>query len=213
MEKIGSDWLKYVNNLINEHVPDYEHYTYHKHGRITEKTNAVSQEILKQQTRTKLQYQYMNNTWKVRLEESSKLEFYREVKTDYEFEKYLSWVKDGRHKSALTKLRISAHRLHIETGRYKNYDKVSKTYINTPREERTCSSCTNKIEDEYHFLFECPKNLDLREKFFENIKRNDCCFDDLDDKNRTILLFTNIDESVLCELAKFLYYPFKRINQ
>ena len=126
-----------------------------KPGRITEMTNAVSQEILKQQTRTKLQYQYMNNTWKVRLEESSKLEFYRE---DYEFEKYLSWVKDRRHKSALTKLRISAHRLHIETGRYKKYEKVSKTYINTPRKERTCSSCTNKIEDEHHFPFECSKN-------------------------------------------------------
>ena len=97
MEKIESDWLKYVNNLITEHVPGYEHYAYHKHGKITEKTNAVSQEILKQQTRTKLQYQYMNNTWKVRLEESSKLKFYREVKTDYEFEKYLSWIKDRRH--------------------------------------------------------------------------------------------------------------------
>ena len=53
MEKIGSDWLKYVNNLITEHVPDFEHYAYHKHGRITEKINAVSHEILKQQTRTK----------------------------------------------------------------------------------------------------------------------------------------------------------------
>ena len=27
MEKIGSDWLKYANNLITEHLPDYEHYT------------------------------------------------------------------------------------------------------------------------------------------------------------------------------------------
>ena len=57
------------------------------------------------------------------------------------------------------------------------------------------------------------KNLDLREKFFENIKRNDCCFGDLDDKNRTILLFTNKDESVICQLAKFVYDSFKRINQ
>ena len=88
--------MKYVNNLITEHVPDYEHYAY---GRITKKTNAVSHKILKQQTRTKLQYQYMNNTWKARLEESSKLEFYRKVKTGYEFEKYLSWVKDRRQKS------------------------------------------------------------------------------------------------------------------
>ena len=189
---------------VKQHVPDYERYAYHKDGRITEKTNAVSYEILKQQTRTKLQYQYMNNTWKVRLEESSKLEFYREVKTDYEFEKYLSWVKDRRHKSALTKLRISVHKLHIETARYKKYDKVSKTYINTVREVRTCSSCTNKIEDEHHFLFKCSQNLDLREKFFENIKRNDCCFGDLDDKNRTILHFTNKDESIICQLAKFV---------
>ena len=86
MEKIGSDWLKYVNNLITEHVSDYKHYIYHKHRRITEKTNAVSHEILKQQTRTKLKYQYMNDTWKARLEESSELKFYREVKTDHEFE-------------------------------------------------------------------------------------------------------------------------------
>ena len=160
MKKIGSDWLKYVYNLITEHVPDYEHHTYHKHGRITEKTNALSHEILKQQTRTKLQYQYINDTWKVRLEESSKLKFYREVNTDYEFEKYLSWVKDRRHKSTLTKLRISAQKPHVETGRYKKYDKVSKTCINTPREEKTCSSRTNKIEDEYDFLYECSKNLD-----------------------------------------------------
>ena len=53
MEKIGSDWLKHVNNLITEYVPDFEHYAYHKHGRITETINAVSHETLKQQTRTK----------------------------------------------------------------------------------------------------------------------------------------------------------------
>ena len=32
MEKIGSDWSKCANNLITEHVPDYEHCTYQKHG-------------------------------------------------------------------------------------------------------------------------------------------------------------------------------------
>ena len=57
------------------------------------------------------------------------------------------------------------------------------------------------------------KNSDLREKFFENITRNDCCFGDLDNKNRTILLFTNKDESVICQLTKFVHDSFKRINQ
>ena len=127
----------------------------------------------------------------------------------------MSCVKDRRNnnKSTLTKLRVSAHQLQIETGRYKKYDKVSKTCINTPREERTCSSCMNKIEDQYHSLFECSKNLDLRQKLFENIKKNYCCFGDLDGENKTILLFTNEDESVICQLAKFVYDSFKRINQ
>ena len=113
---------------VLRHALNYEHCTCHKHGKKTEKTIAVSHEILKQKTRTKLQYQYMNYAWKVRLEKSSKLEFYREIKTDYEFEKYLSWVKDRRKKSSLTKLRISAHKLHIETGRYKKCDKVSSIH-------------------------------------------------------------------------------------
>ena len=36
MEKIGSDWSKYVDKLITEHVPGYENYTYYKHRTITE---------------------------------------------------------------------------------------------------------------------------------------------------------------------------------
>ena len=34
------------------------------------------------------------------------------------------------------------------------------------------------MEDEYHFLFECSKNLTLRQKFFESIKSNDSNLDD-----------------------------------
>ena len=45
----------------------------------------------------------------------------------------------------LTKLRISAHPLYIETGRY------SKPPI--PKEKRLCSSCRLFIEDEKHFVY------------------------------------------------------------
>ena len=112
-------------------------------------------EILKQHTRTKLQYHYMNDAGKVRLKESSKLEFYREVKTDYEFEKYLSWVKDRRHKSAFIKLRISAHKLYIETGR------------NLTKSEKPISIHQEKRELVHHApikykIFEGSKNLNLK---------------------------------------------------
>ena len=47
----------------------------------------------------------------------------------------------------LVKLRISNHRLNIETGRY---EKISRC-------DRTCLVCSLDIEDEIQFLFDCAK--------------------------------------------------------
>ena len=47
---------------------------------------------------------------------SSKLNFYGEIKEKYTFEKYSDFIDNRQHKAALTNIRISAHRLHIETG-------------------------------------------------------------------------------------------------
>ena len=69
---------------------------------------------------------------KVRLEESSKLEFYS--KNSMNLKKGCGGVKDKKDKSDLTKLRVIAHNFYIDTGRYDKYDKVSKTYIKTPKE-------------------------------------------------------------------------------
>ena len=49
----------------------------------------------------------------------------------------------------VTKLRISAHSLHIETGRY------SRPCV--PTEKRTCHTCRLFIENEIHFVLYCPK--------------------------------------------------------
>ena len=45
-------------------------------------------------------------------------------------------------------MRISAHNLNIETGRFYYLD----------RHERVCSMCNlNVVEDEYHFILQCEK--------------------------------------------------------
>ena len=49
---------------------------------------------------------------------SGKLSTYRQIKIGYRKEKYLDSIKKFRERSALTKLRKSAHRLEIETYRY-----------------------------------------------------------------------------------------------
>jgi hypothetical protein len=57
-------------------------------------------------------------------------------------------------------LRVSAHRLYIETGWYKNI----------PRTERLCKNCSaNEIEDEAHFLIKCDKPNNKREELFKLI--------------------------------------------
>ena len=57
------------------------------------------------------------------------------------------------------KLRISNHKLNIETGRY---DKISRC-------DRTCPVCNLDIEDEIQFLFDCAKYSSIRDDFFNKI--------------------------------------------
>ena len=62
-------------------------------------------------------------------------------------------------RNKLTKIRISAHSLAIKTGRY--------TKPVTPSDQRTCKYCKHLhvVEDEIHFLFQCPQYNSIRSKF------------------------------------------------
>ena len=62
-------------------------------------------------------------------------------------EDYLHQVTNTRHRIALTKQRLSNHKLAIETGRYSRPCKKLA--------ERTYPICEREMEDEYHFLNIC----------------------------------------------------------
>ena len=68
---------------------------------------------------------------------NSKLEFFSKVKSEFEFAEYLDVVKNPNHRAALTKVRISAHKYPIETGRYRKLK----------RDERECPLCCREIGD------------------------------------------------------------------
>ena len=67
---------------------------------------------------------------------------------------YLHQVTNARHRIALTKLRLSNHKLAIETGRYSRPFKKPA--------ERICPICKIEMEDEYHFLNICPAYQEKR---------------------------------------------------
>ena len=94
-------------------------------------------------------------------ENPSKLNFLAKIKQDHKFEEYLN-IHNFEHRRALTKLRISSHKLEIESGRWNNIQ----------RENRVCKNCLlNKVEDEFHLIFECQMHISERNILFETLQR------------------------------------------
>ena len=113
--------------------------------------------------------------WEFEKSNSKKLAlFYDEVKQSFGREQYLDNVDNPASRYSTTKIRISAHDLEIEIGRYKNI----------PRDKRICKWCEltlgtdaieadkhlNFIENENHVLFKCDLYSDLRQKLIRVLK-------------------------------------------
>ena len=81
----------------------------------------------------------------------------------YKCEDYLHQVTNTRHRIALTKLRLSNHKLAIETGRYARLFKKPA--------ERTCPICKIEMEDEYHFLNICPAYQEKRYSLLDYLEK------------------------------------------
>ena len=91
--------------------------------------------------------------------ERSKLRTYSLFKTTIGIEKYLTETRNTSDRIAVTKFRLSNHRLMIEVGRYED----------TPREERCCPFCPHVVESESHFMFVCPTYSHLRTQYLRPI--------------------------------------------
>ena len=88
-----------------------------------------------------------------------KLSYYKKViNPTLENQKYLSILTSSKNKINIAKIRTNSHDLHSKTGRWA----VPKT----PWMERICHICENRnIEDENHFLLECPAYNHIRSQF------------------------------------------------
>jgi hypothetical protein len=101
------------------------------------------------------QFSHIKNT------EKGKLRFFSNVYTTFELQKYLTFGISKSFTLFLSKIRLSAHSLAIETGRY------NKPF--TPAEERYCKYCLNQVENEKHFLLYCP--ITALEKVFNQFSK------------------------------------------
>ena len=92
------------------------------------------------------------------------MRIYRKFKTkeNYKCEVCFRQVTNTPRGIILKKLRLSNHKIAIETGRYLRPNK---------KPEEICPICKLEMEDEYHFLTECPAyHQEKRNVLFDNLK-------------------------------------------
>ena len=145
----GKSWSSYIEELSQKININLE---YLRQQKTLLKVNKT---IIK--TNLKNEYiKFYNN----KIMTYEKLLYYRYIEGPYQIANYLKVIKNSNFRQALTKLRIGAHRLEIETGRY----------TKTERHQRICKLCKTEIEDEVHFLISCKINDTKRTKLFNKMK-------------------------------------------
>ncbi len=128
---------------------------------------------------------------------------YITFKTNFEYESYLNMTSEHQRK-ALTRFRISAHRLAIERGRY--------TVPLTPAENRICTYCPNQeVEDEYHFLMSCSYYQELRNTLTANVLKECRNFSVLNTKEQFIFMLIAGD-TISSHVSKYINDAFSMRN-
>ena len=132
----------------------------------TKSLPTASKKFRVQKVIEKLQ-KHFTDCWHYEKSNSSKLSFYNKIKNKFARESYIDAVKGFSRRYSTTQLRISAHDLEIERGRY----------TNSPREERLCQWCKISMgscitEDEDHILYDCDLYADLRAKLVTKLNNS-----------------------------------------
>ena len=91
--------------------------------------------------------------WNSRLNDSPRALFYRNF-NNFGYKNYLDIVRTEKFRFALSRLRLSSHRLEVETGRWAKPNAI-------PFENKRCTTC-HILEDEYHILLEFSRYTNLR---------------------------------------------------
>ena len=152
----------------------------------------------------KLEHLYLDE-FCIALSNNSKLDIYNSIKKKYNFENYLTEIKNPKHRLAVTKLRTSAHTLPIEIGRY----------TRTPRSERKCKLCNiEEIGDEFHYLMKCtnPSIIELRERFMDSLFTLNSNFQSLNTESLFKYIINMSDSLIMRVSASYVYEIFSLYN-
>ena len=95
--------------------------------------------------------------WSGVIRDRDRYKIYHSFKTLFGKEKYISSIDKYCFRVAVAQARFGVLPFNNNLHRYS----VSPI-------DRNCAFCMSKIENEYHFMFECPIFVDLRNKFMQD---------------------------------------------
>ena len=114
----------------------------------------------------------------------------------FTLEPYLLHIENTNHRKALTQLRLSSHNLNIELMRPTTPDP----------NQRLCTLCTNnEIENEEHFIMNCPTYNTQRSELMETCITTCPNITKLNTTHKFIWIMTNEHKIILKALAKFTW--------
>lgn len=135
--------------------------------------------------------------WNAEINESSRAIFYRTF-ASFQLQDYINIVQVKKFRTALAKLRVSSHRLEVEMGRWARPERIAY-------ENRKCRIC-NVLEDEFHFILECPLYLNLRRQYIPRYYfQNPSMF-------KLLELMSSLRKKYLRNLAIFVFKAFEERN-
>ena len=110
------------------------------------------------------------------------------------------------HKMALSRLRLSCHKLQIEVQRY------SKIYIEP--DQRICKMCNlNRCEDELHFLLQCTKYKEERSLLLKCVYDVSPNVERLDEKGKFIYIMSAPNVNIIKALGMYTFKCFQLRNE
>jgi hypothetical protein len=129
-----------------------------------------------------------------------KLRTYRKFKYQFGRESYLDVIVNTKWRLALTKFRVSAHRLMIELGRR----------TRTAVEQRLCPKCSlSQVEDEWHFLSVCPLYSEPRSKLLKLLNEKTPLLKQLPFDDQLCWIMASKDDEVINAVGEYVYMAMK----
>ena len=138
-----------------------------------------------------------NDEWDIKRYKSDKLRYYNLYKTEKSKAEYLTFNISKYQRSLYSQFRCGILPLEIEVGRYRNIE----------LSERLCKLCNmHLVEDEIHFLIDCPLYNEERKLLFSAKNMSHEAFLQLESLDKFVYFMSNNEREVIT----FISHAFRK---